>query len=173
MVIKIEGTLEELAPALAALQRAALAPPAPVGPADPQAGPAATPPAATPPAATPPAGAVELDSQGLPWDERINVASRTKLVKDQTWKVKRGLEQAFVETVRAELRNATPPPPPAPAMTFPQILAAITNTINAGELIAADVDARLVALGIQGGPPMIGTQPPLFPTIVAEFGLSC
>lgn len=79
--------------------------------------------ALTPP--TPPA--VELDKEGIPWDGRIHASTKTKTV-EQVWKKKRGVEQAEVDRVVAELRTtmmapapapvteaSVPPPPPAPA----------------------------------------------------------
>jgi hypothetical protein len=88
-----------------------------------------TPPAEpTPPAATPPG--VELDADGLPWDARINADSRGT-VKDGTWRLKKQLDPAFLESVKTELRAAmaaatVPPAPPAatvppapPAATVP------------------------------------------------------
>ena len=46
---------------------------------------------------------VELDSDGLPHDSRIHADSRGK-IKDGTWRKKRNLDQAMVESVEAELR---------------------------------------------------------------------
>lgn len=47
----------------------------------------------------------ELDAEGLPWDKRINTATKTK-VKAGTWKNRRGLEDSYVQEVKAELRQA-------------------------------------------------------------------
>jgi hypothetical protein len=62
----------------------------------------------------------ELDSEGLPWDERIHSGSGKKLAKTGAWKQKRGVDPALVATVKAELKGLTvaaaedaPPPPPA------------------------------------------------------------
>lgn len=69
---------------------------------------------------SPPVG-VELDDDCLPWDTRINPASRLKLKKTNTWKQKRGLDAAFVEKVQAELRATmgTPAVPDSAATTIP------------------------------------------------------
>jgi hypothetical protein len=68
----------------------------------------------------------ELDSAGLPWDERIYSATRNRN-KDGTWRVKRGVSDEVLAAVTAELKSAmaapgiplppaataVPPPPPA------------------------------------------------------------
>ena len=48
-----------------------------------------------------------LDSAGFPWDERIHASSRAT-VADGTWKLKRGVDHALVEQIRA---SVLPPPP--------------------------------------------------------------
>lgn len=56
----------------------------------------------------PPAG-VEVDGSkpiGLPWDDRINVATKTKRKSDDTWKLRKNLDPAYVAEVKAELRAA-------------------------------------------------------------------
>jgi len=79
-----------------------LPPAAPAAPA-PMPAPGAT--AISAPAApTSHASDVELDSKGLPWDERIHASTKTK-VADGTWKAKRGInDPALVARVEAELR---------------------------------------------------------------------
>lgn len=77
--------------------------------------------------ATPP----DRDADGLPWDARIHAGTRA-LVADGTWRKRRGVDEAVVAQVEAELRalvavqppadpaevfkpaDAPPPPPPAP-----------------------------------------------------------
>lgn len=68
----------------------------------------------------------ELDKDGLPWDGRIHAATRTKTAKD-VWKKKKGVDDATIAAVTAELRavqaankaaehkplNTAPPPPAA------------------------------------------------------------
>lgn len=51
------------------------------------------------------ANPVLLDSNGLPWDVRIHAGTRTQN-KDNTWKKKKGVEDATVAVVEAELRAA-------------------------------------------------------------------
>lgn len=57
------------------------------------------------------AGGVELDGEGIPWDARLHVASKTKRQSDQTWTLKRQLDAAFVTQIKAELLAAQAAPP--------------------------------------------------------------
>jgi hypothetical protein len=43
----------------------------------------------------------ELDSDNLPWDERINTVKRTKTQKG-VWKLRKGVDKTLVEQVKAE-----------------------------------------------------------------------
>lgn len=90
-------------------------PPPPVAPVATESSPAQTPPPPQEPVAqinTVPAVApvanngVEVDAEGLPWDARIHGSSKLKLKKEQTWKLKRGVDDALVEQVKNELRQA-------------------------------------------------------------------
>lgn len=60
---------------------------------------------------------VEVDSAGLPWDRRIHSSAKSK-IKDGTWKKLRGVDDALVAQVEAELRQSMSPT--APAFTAPQ-----------------------------------------------------
>lgn len=63
-----------------------------------------------------PAGdAPDVDADGLPWDERIHSGNHG-LNKDGTWRKRKGVDAAIVQTVTAELRGKQPDPidPPAP-----------------------------------------------------------
>ena len=51
------------------------------------------------------AGTVDVDSDGLPWDGRIHSSNKKKLAKDDTWQLRRGIDAAIVEQVKAELRQ--------------------------------------------------------------------
>lgn len=53
----------------------------------------------------------ELDSAGLPWDKRIHSSSRAK-VADGTWRKLRGVDDALVASVEAELRAVQAIPAP-------------------------------------------------------------
>lgn len=58
--------------------------------------------------------AVELDKAGMPWDGRINTSNKAKKA-DGTWKRAPGLEDAFVEGVKAELKQVMAAQVPAGA----------------------------------------------------------
>ncbi len=60
--------------------------------------------------ATPPA----IDKNGLPWDERIHAGTKA-LNADGTWKKRRGVDDATVASVTAELSGTTSTPAPTPA----------------------------------------------------------
>lgn len=49
---------------------------------------------------------VEVDSSGMPWDERIH-ASTKATNKDGTWKQRRGVQPIVLEQVTAELKGQT------------------------------------------------------------------
>lgn len=51
------------------------------------------------------AGSVDVDSEGLPWDGRIHSSNKKKITKDDTWQLRRGIDSAVVEQVKAELRQ--------------------------------------------------------------------
>lgn len=71
---------------------------------------------------------VELDKNGLYWDERIHSSSKDKN-KDETWRAKRGVDKALVPIVEAEIRAilaipsgvAPPAVPTPPAAAVPQV----------------------------------------------------
>lgn len=46
---------------------------------------------------------VPLDSQGLPWDSRIHASTKT-FIADGSWKLRRGVDPAEVENVKAQLK---------------------------------------------------------------------
>lgn len=91
--------------------------------ADPSAPPAAAPDGSTaiPPsgdAAAPAGGSVEVDTTGLPWDQRIHSDNKSKN-KDGSWRGRRNVPDATIKAVTAELRKAQAapvPPPPAAAV---------------------------------------------------------
>lgn len=74
-----------------------------------------------------PAPAVDLDSKGLPWDERIHASTKSKIASGE-WKAKRGADAALIATVEAELRarvvqSAIPLPIAAPgAASVPSVM---------------------------------------------------
>lgn len=86
--------------------------------------PAATGSASEPPAptATPTAtsNGVDTDSSGLPWDNRIHSTPPSKK-KDGNWRGKRGVDDATVATVTAELRAAMAAPAAPAAGVAPAV----------------------------------------------------
>lgn len=67
------------------------------------------------PSPTPPPSVLpdfELDSRGMPWDERIHSRTRSKLANG-TWKYKRGITPAEKTAVEAEIATNTESPVPA------------------------------------------------------------
>jgi hypothetical protein len=121
------GPAEPPAPPVAAVPPAppvAAAPPPPVAvppappvaavPPAPPAAPAApaVPAAPAAPAAAAPAG-VDVDKAGLPYDARIHSKPPSKK-KDGYWRQKRGVDEATVASVTAELQQAMAAPPAGP-----------------------------------------------------------
>ena len=101
----------------------------------------ATPVAPPAPPPAPPAPGIDVDKKGLPWDGRIHASSRAQNA-DGTWRMKRGVEDALVQQVEAELRQtmgigqpaAVPVPPPFVAPVAPPVPPAIItpDTVSAG-----------------------------------------
>lgn len=79
-------------------------------------------------AATPPTDDSGVDIHGLPWDERIHAGTKAKNA-DGSWRGRRGVDDATVAAVTAELKARvaqpspeaafTPPAPEAPAAVAP------------------------------------------------------
>lgn len=53
--------------------------------------------------------AAELDSEGMPWDERIHASTKTKTAA-KVWTKRKGVDEAVREAVTAELRAMYPAP---------------------------------------------------------------
>lgn len=79
----------------------------------------------SPPPPPPPPPTVELDTEGIRWDERIHRPTKLKAVKGGTWLLKRKVDPKLVTKVKAELKaeaaaapadgsSTSPPPPPPP-----------------------------------------------------------
>lgn len=81
------------------------------------------------PAPSPNPGGVEVDSRGLPWDARIHSGPANKKPKnaDGSWRKGRGVDDATIAQVEAELRSvmgAAPPPVPVAPAPAPEVAAA-------------------------------------------------
>lgn len=102
---------------------------------------------------------VVLDSRGLPWDGRIHASTKTRLAKDDSWKLKRGLEPAYVEQIENELRQV---------MSIPNVSAEITDFSQAPTppaptetqgLLSVETVNRLTEQGNSVPPVAADTQP--------------
>lgn len=111
--------------------------------------PASTPPAPSiapvavaplaPAAPTSPASGVELDHDGLPWDERIHAGTKRKNA-DGRWTAKRGLnDPALIARVTEEIRNRAAVAAPLPS--GPTTAAAVPLPQSGGPLVPAPVGA--------------------------------
>ena len=93
--------------------------------------PANTAPITTTPGVASSVAGVDLDTKGMPWDNRIHAESKGKIA-DGTWRKKRNLDPALVATVEAELHQvmgAAPAPLAqgvAPALTPVSVAASTT-----------------------------------------------
>ena len=61
-----------------------------------------------------PGEGVELDKNGIPWDERIHAGTKRKNA-DGTWSLKKGVDKELAAQIIAEYQSATPTAPSAPA----------------------------------------------------------
>ena len=138
---------------------------------------------------------VEVDSAGLPWDERIHSGGKTKLA-DGTWRDKRGVEDSEREAIVAELTKVMAIPVPAPAVIEPtaptdaegweQLAADIKQNAPAPasiktlpEFVRAVTGAKLgnmmvteavKSVGLESIT-QLGARPDLIPAVAAELGL--
>jgi len=164
-------------------------PPAEAAPAE------ATPPPQEAPAPAPaPAPAGDLDSAGVPWDERIHSSGETKM-KNGQWTKKRGVDQAEYERVVAELKGAAPaehtPPAPAPALASdstppppPQVQAQATSELkweevvdrvlkakSAGTVNQDQLERQATGLGVAGGFAELVLHPEQWTRFVLGLGI--
>lgn len=124
------------------------------------------------------AAAVDLDKNGLPWDERIHAGSKAK-IKDGSWRMKKEVAPELVASVEAELRARVhslsnvpapgiasqpwpfppaapevPAAPSAPAIptadpaTFEQLMPRVTAAVTAGLIAPTAVNAACGAHGL-------------------------
>ena len=157
-IVSGESTIEKAPPVLSVVDNKNLEGAADMGG---EAAPATSDKPAPAPAATteaPPG--VDVDSTGLPHDLRIHSASKSKLVKDQTWKKKRGIDPALVATVEAELRAAMA----APAATIETVSPTTETTAAAAfaEPGASDKPAPAPA-------PAANAEPMTFPVLMSKI----
>lgn len=139
-----------VAPVSSTTSAPAIVPPAPM-PALPVAAPTAT-----DAAPMTPASGVEVDSKGLPWDERIHASTKTKVASGE-WKAKRGVDAGLVASVEAELRAVSASP-----------AAAVTAT-DAAAIFAGSPDPAAVFGGAVAPAPLppAAIVPPAAPSVPA------
>ena len=141
---------------------------------------------------------LDLDADGIPWDERIHASTQTK-TQDGRWKKKRGVDQDVYEAVIAEYGTPTPSaadeapaPTPVPEVPTPQPTADevpaptpvpeapapqttmtyidLFNAINANKIPADQVTGVLNQLGMKSLPQLVAA-PEHIPTVAAALGL--
>jgi len=135
---------------------------------------------------------VPLDSEGLPWDDRIHTSARSKIANG-TWKLKRGGDPAQVAAVKAELKslmnvpnvqvnngtflqppisNAVPPPPPVESLiirdTFVDFIQDITEQLGSGKLTMGEITQCCSQVGI-AAPNLLASRPDLIPTVATAI----
>lgn len=151
------------------------------------AAPGASAPSAPPVVPAPPApattGACELDVNGLPWDARIHAGTKRKNA-DGSWTARRGVDDATVASVTAELRGvpvaATPAPvpvvAPAPAAfgelpaTSAEFMQWLSAHIKAGRLSNTDATLAVQGAGLTILPDLMKPEnAALIPVVAAKL----
>lgn len=155
-------------------------------------------PVAEVPVATATTAGVTLDSNGLPWDERIHASTKTQN-KDGSWKKLKGVDDATVAAVTAELKQLMGAPAPTvtapalPTVTAPSLPAisaptlppvqespytAFTKFIGShlhsaenpnGRLTSEWVNQVIELNGVPGGLANLSARPDLIPQIEAQI----
>lgn len=89
-----------------------------------------------------------VDAKGLPYDARIHASSRT-FVKDGTWRYKKGVSDAEIASVEAQLKGQTP-------QQTPVIIPAVPTTTVHVEMPKFNPDCRVIenAQGEREYPPL-------------------
>jgi len=85
----------------------------------------------------------DLDSENLPWDKRIHTAAKTQ-TKQGTWKLKRGVDPALVQQVKAELLQSQAPAAPIPAAPISATTPVVTPVLEAPDTVAPVLTAPAV-----------------------------
>lgn len=129
---------------------------------------------APPPQVNKPAPGVELDEEGLPWDERIHTAAKTKLKRGGTWKLKRGIDKVYVAQVKTELRQAQTgeAPPPVPKEERPMDFMEFLKLLTAKGL-DQDYIEKTIAVNCDGCTTIadLSANPEWIPTAAVALGL--
>lgn len=115
---------------------------------------------------------IELDTMGMPWDEKIHAKNKSKNA-DGTWRLSRGAKGS------KEKEIAIPIPPSEvdklqieePQHTFLTLMQKITNAINEKKITPAQVAAIVQSFGI-ASPALASTRPDLIPQIFEAIDLA-
>jgi hypothetical protein len=132
------------------------------------------------------------DADGFPWDSRIHSSSK-EVVKDGTWRKRRGVDAAMVAQVEAELRRAPLPEaelnqpkfvelpstlqpvthvdvtPTVGTMSFTELLDGVTKAMVAGQLSQVKITEALQSIGLTALPNLLG-NPALIPAFREALG---
>jgi hypothetical protein len=124
-----------------------------------------------------------LDANGLPWDRRIH-SSNHEMSKDGTWRKRRGVDEATVAAVVAELKGVMSVPVPEPVamvevklpdmgaiqpMTFAELLDGVTQAMVGGTVTQATISWALQSLGLSALPQLVA-RPDLIPAFREALG---
>ncbi len=130
-----------------------------------------------------------LDKAGLPWDERIHSSSKA-LTVDGLWRKKRGVDDAAVATVEAQLKQlmslptpaplevipavsiaaeVPPPPPPAPVVTdsrqaFVNLVGRVSAAVPQNKITLEEVQKACNDAGVPSLP-LLANRPDLIPQV--------
>lgn len=129
-------------------------------------------------------GPVEIDKDGVPWDDRIHSSSGGK-TNAGFWKKQRNVDAKLHKSITAELKAAAgdpSPPPPAPpeppaaeapdsAWTWPDLLRATTAGFAAKVYTLEQRAAALEAVGVAEFP-LLSTKPELYDAFAMALGLT-
>ena len=103
------------------------------------------------------------DSDGTPWDVRIHSGGKTFMQsgpKVGTWKLKKGVDPALVEQVKAELLAVVAAPAPVAPVEVPVVAApAPVAPVELLAVVAAPVEVPVVAAPVVEIPPAAAVVP--------------
>ena len=122
---------------------------------------------------------LDVDTDGRPWDERIDSGSKSKNA-DGRWKRRKGVDEALVKAVLAE--HAAPPvetpaPPvetPAPVTTYSELITFLAPVMQAGKVQPIDIEMACKNCGAfemagVDNLPKLANKPEYIPLVAAEL----
>ena len=111
-----------------------------------------------------PAGQVELDNRGMPWDKRIHASSKNR-VANGNWRNKRGVDDALLAQVEAEIQELSAPVEVAVTpIDCPVTRAPLTNPVTgspAQPIVAPVAPVEPVKQNTAPGANVYVNQPPI------------